>query len=438
VSILSSSSFSIAPSSASLPGALRRGGASRASALGLALASISWLSACGDDQTRASASPNGDATGFAVPEGPVYSTVAQLDTPNGSTTLVSFTGQVPSGELDTGRALEVAGFAEVASHDNSLYVANGEAFTITRYDIEDNQLVERGVLGLGNQGITFIGKLYIVDSQRAFLVNGEQFEILEWNPTTMQVTNTYDISALSREGWGNELRNGYLREADGTLFIVWAYTNDRVEFVNDFVVGVFDTASGAFDVIVDEACPASAAFGGFFDEVGDLYLPADSFGGFTFFDGADPKEPCIRRFRAGEKTIDASYTMRPMQALGGLAPWGLYYAGSGVAYTTAVDPNRLPEYSSVFEFIFATIHEGYALDLVAGTSQKIEGMPPDAVGFESATIEGQVLIPRSAGAVQIYEVDNVQTRVYTLDPQTKQATPRFTMPGYFGGVRRLR
>jgi hypothetical protein len=65
-------------------------------------------------------------------------------------------------------------------------------------------------------------------------------------------------------------------------------------------------------------------------------------------------------------------------------------------------------------------------------------MPTDAVGFESATIEGQVLIPRSAGAVQIYEVDNVQTRVYTLDPLTKQATPRFTMPGYFGGVRRLR
>lgn len=48
------------------------------------------------------------------------------------------------------------------------------------------------------------------------------------------------------------------------------------------------------------------------------------------------------------------------------------------------------------------------------------------------------LIPRSAGAVQIYDVENVQTRVYVLDPTTKVATPRFTLPGYLGGLRRLR
>lgn len=83
-------------------------------------------------------------------------------------------------------------------------------------------------------------------------------------------------------------------------------------------------------------------------------------------------------------------------------------------------------------------HEGYALDLVLGTSERIEEIPPDAVGFESVTVDGQVLIPRSAGSVTLYEVETVQTRVYTLDPVTKAATPRFTMPGYLGTVEQLR
>lgn len=416
------------------PLAIGRGARTHFALSALALA---HLGGCGDD-AQVLTSPGGSGAGFQIPDGAVYTTVAQVDTPNGTTTLLNFTSEVPSGELDTGRALELPGFADATTYEGDLYVSDGEALTLTRYGVEGSALVERGVLGLQNRGITFIGDAFFTSSERAFVVNADQFEVVEWNPTTMTVTNSHDISALAREGWGNEYRAGYLREADGVLFIVWAYTNNRVEFLNDFIIGVFDTTSGSFEVIVDEECPASAAFGGFFDEQGDLYLPADSFGGFTFFDGAEPKEACIRRIRAGQRAIDTSYGVRPMQALGGLSPWGLYYAGSGVAYTTAVDPARSQDYPSVYEFIFDTIHEGYAIDLASGTSQKIEGMPPDAVGFESVTIEGQVLIPRSAGAVQIYDVENVQTRVYALDPTTKLATPRFTLPGYLGGLRRLR
>ena len=43
-----------------------------------------------------------------------------------------------------------------------------------------------------------------------------------------------------------------------------------------------------------------------------------------------------------------------------------------------------------------------------------------------------------AETVRIYDVDNVQTRVYMLDPLTRAATAMFTLPGYLGGVRRLR
>jgi hypothetical protein len=392
---------------------------------------------CSDEPSATStSSPLG--AGIPLPSGSVYTTIAQVETPEGSTTAIAFTPELPTGELDVQNALEVTGFAQVKSYAGSLFIGDSEALTVTRYDVAGDRLVASGTLGLQNRGVTTLSELYFTSPDRAFVVNSDQYEIVEWDPSTMQVTNSYDISALAREGWGYEYRRGYLRAADGVLFFIWAYTNDRQEFINDFVVGVFDTVSGSFDVIVDDACPASAGFGGFFDEVGDLYLPADSFGGFTFFDGTEPKEPCIRRIRSGERQLDTTYAVRPMQALGGLAPWGLYYAGNGTAYTTAVDPAKLPGYESVFAFIFDTIHEGYALDLALGTSERIEEMPPDAVGFESVTIDGQVLIPRSAGSVRIYDVDNVRTRVYTLDSLTKVATERFTLPGYLGSIEKLR
>jgi hypothetical protein len=387
---------------------------------------------CGDD--------SGGESYVRVPSGPVYLTLANVDTPDGSSTYVVPTSGIPTGQLDLSQALEVTGYAGFATFDGGFFVADGETFTITRYDIVDDRLVPSPLtLSLQGTGIDFIYELMILDEDRAFVVNEAQYEIIEWNPTTMELVDTYDISALKRDGWGNEHRGSFLRKADGTIFFLWTYTNDRVDFINNFIVGVFDTTTGTLDVIEDEDCPTSAGFGGFFDEVGDLYLLADNFGGFTYFGSDDPKEACIERIKAGATALDETYTVEPTAALGGtLAPWGFYYAGHGVAYTTGVDPSLVANYDSVFEFIFAPIHEGYTIDLVAGTSVHLDGMPPDAVGFDSVTIDGIALVPRSTGSVQVFDVDNVQTTVYALDGANSTTMPQFTMPGSMSDMTRLR
>ena len=389
------------------------------------------VSGCGDSSTG----------GYvAVPSGSVYVTLAQVDTTDGSATFVAPSSGVPEGELDLSNALEVSGYAAFRAYGDGFYIANGETFTITRYDIVDDQLVPSPlVLGLRGTGISFIYELMILDDDTAFVVNEAQYEIIEWNPTTMELVDTYDISALKRDGWGDEHRGSFLRAADGKIFFLWTYTNDRVDFINNFIVAVFDPETETLEILEDEDCPTSAGFGGFFDEAGDLYLLADNFGGFTYFGSDDPKEACIERIRAGEATLDETYTVAPTAALGGsLAPWGFYYAGNGVAYTTGVDPARLSEFDSVFEFIFAPIHEGYTIDLVAGTSTHLEDMPPDAVGFDSVTVDGMALVPRSTGSAEIFDVENIQTTVYALDGATGEATPRLTMPGYLKAVARLR
>jgi len=147
----------------------------------------------------------------------------------------------------------------------------------------------------------------------------------------------------------------------------------------------------------------------------------------------------VLRIRSGSDTLDPDYRFSPTQALGnGLAPWGLYYAGNGIAYTTAVNPAQLPEYDSVFEFIFAPVHAGYTLDVRNLSAAPIDAMPPDAVGFESVRLDEQLLVPRSTAAADIYDVNDIQTTVYGLSGTAGTASRLFSMPGYLGNAIRLR
>jgi hypothetical protein len=401
---------------------------------------LALLAACGGDDPEVipTAATGGLAPETGAPGGELFAFLSQVTTQDATTTFLALTDAVPSDSLDLSRAMEVPGFGNVFSFEGKLYLANGETLEIQRYRLEGDELVPEASLSLQGRGIDFLDEIFFVDAEHAYTVNGAQYSVIEFNPSSMTISAEHGLGGLRREGWGSEARGGFVRP-DGKLFVYWAYTNDRTEFINDFVLGVFDTNTKSLNVIEQTDCPATAGFGGFFDEQGDLYLIADSFGGFTFFGSAEPKPACVLRVRAGSDTIDPDYRFAPTQALGnGLAPWGFYYAGSGVAYTTAVDPAQLPEYDSVFEFIFAPVHQGWTLDIQNQTAARIDVMPPDAVGFESVTLDQQLLVPRSTAAADIYDVNDIQTTVYGLRGSDGAASRLFTMPGYLGNAVRLR
>ena len=92
----------------------------------------------------------------------------------------------------------------------------------------------------------------------------------------------------------------------------------------------------------------------------------------------------------------------------------------------------------MFEFIFAPVHQGWTLDIQDQTATHIDVMPPDAVGFESVTLDDQLLVPRSTAAADIYEVNDIQTTVYGLRGSDGATSRLFTMPGYLGNAVRLR
>lgn len=73
--------------------------------------------------------------------------------------------------------------------------------------------------------------------------------------------------------------------------------------------------------------------------------------------------------------FDPGYRFLPAEVLGGLEPWGFYYAGQEVAYTTAVDPERLNQYPSVYEFIFERTHQGYTINVARQDRYTAGGAP---------------------------------------------------------------
>jgi hypothetical protein len=369
---------------------------------------------------------------------PLYLIGANIQTTSESVLYLWASPKLDGAKLELEQATELTGASDAITFEGHVYVPNSDESTITRYLIEQGELVEDKAVSFVGRGFKWISYAHtILSAERAFLINSDTFKIVEWNPTTMTITKEHDISALERSGWGNEFRNGFVR-SDGKLIFHWTYTNDRKDFVNSLLVAVWDANSGELTFEEDTSCPTSAGFGGYFDEDEDLYLIADSFGLFTQFGGfEDPKPACIVRIRKGETTLDPTFKQHPSDALGGRFPWGFYYVGDGLAFTSAIDPETPKKFDSVFETLFAPEHEGWLLDVKANTARKISGLPKDGVGFESHRTEGRLFVPRTSGMVTIENIMSTESTLYEIKPDAS-AEPVFSLPGYINPLTRVR
>jgi hypothetical protein len=395
------------------------------------LCAIACSAACGGDDEPGSggglldASIDGGDAGTvgdgSTPNAPgadaLYVVSTSIQTGQTTSSLYAWpTKQFENVKFDLKDAREFAGSSELVPYNGYVYIPNSEKSTITRFEIQNDKLVEGPVMGLSGRGLGFVSYTYtILSPTRAFLVSAEQYKIVEWNPTTMTITKSHDIAALKKEGWAAEYRGGFVRD-DGKFIFYWTYTNQRADFLNTFVIGVFDTATDTLTIEEDPTCPASAGFGGFFDEQGDLYLIADSFGGYTQWGGyKDAKPTCIVRVKKGETKLDPTFKLHPSTAMDGQVPFGLYYAGSGVVFTTGIDPAITSKYNSTFEILFAPEHVGWLIDLKAGTGRKLEGLPKDGVSFETLKrTDNRLFVPRTSGQVAIEDIKSTDSTLWEV------------------------
>ena len=387
-----------------------------------------------DAGEKASAATSGDKD-----ENPLYLVGSSVDSSDTSSLLLWTSPTLFDTEFELSKGLQIVGGGGAVAFDDAVFVSNGEEKTVTRYSVEKDGTLKPGKkVSFANRGLSYISYPDVfLDKEHAYLVNSSQLELIEWNPSSMTITGTHSLEKLERDGWDHEDRGSFVRRSDGKIFLYWTYTNMRTEFVNDFVLGVFDTKTNELTVQVKEDCPASSGFGGFFDEKEDLYLIADSFGLYTQYKYKDAKPACLLRVKKGDSEIDPGFKLTPADAMGGRAPWGFYYLADGLAYTSGVDPAVFDDYDSVFEVLFAPVHTGWLIDLTDGSAKQIEDLPLDGVGFESHHVDGHLLVPRTTGMVKIEDVMSTESTLFDLKADGT-AKSVFSLPGYISPVTRIR
>ncbi len=311
---------------------------------------------------------------------------------------------------------------------------------IKRFRVDGLDLVEDGQVGV--QGTATY--LFFLSETRAFTLNRERKEVVEWNPTTMTITDRDPSTSTIAEGipyrdevevvdgFESNIRRGFVRENDRTLFMHIAYQG--AGFLNEMAVMAVDLDSGEVVVSRDPDCPVTAGFGGFFDDNGDLYLFADSFARQTRFPdllaGQPGKPNCIVRIAADSRVIDTDFELRPGASMQGQLPFGLSPIGGGLGLVLGLNLPRAGEFEDLFDLFGAPIHEGWAVDVRSGEVQRIADLVPGGVTDEASILDGRLFLSRTSGDFgDGGDLGDSNTVFWEITP-TLTATAVFTVPGF--------
>lgn len=109
-----------------------------------------------------------------------------------------------SGEPDLSRAIERVGFARLFGRQDVGWFAlgSGEDFTITRFELgPDRRFVPGSVLSLAGAGVTWLygNEIMVFESATsAWYVDADGLQLVGWNPSTMTLGETIQLSDLGR------------------------------------------------------------------------------------------------------------------------------------------------------------------------------------------------------------------------------------------------
>lgn len=397
-------------------------------------ASLTLFAACGGDDTPPVQPPATDA---------LYAVAFSVSAPDGSSAnYLQLRGSMPEGSVTADGALELAGSPWIVSAQGAVFVGSSETYSWTRYEVQEGKLVKGASLSFATEGMKLLYRAEIVSATQAFSWNAATFELVEWNPTTMTLTQRHDLTGLKRDDYGMEWRGTaapLYRAQDGVLFYYVGYNNKRTAFLDRFFVVAFDTRTGAWQRLEDSRCGSSAGFGGWVDEAGDTYLFSDNFGALAELNAGVQRPACLLRVKAGERTIDPDYLVDLNALIGGKRAWGLYYAGNGRAYTSGLDMARKGEYSTAYNFLFANIHPFYALDVGAKTATEMTALAPAGIGWNPFRVEGQLFLPRTTATyTKVGTIETAESAVLKLDAGANTAAEVFRVPGTISLISRLK
>ena len=355
------------------------------------------------------------------------------------TTYVQTLDSLDAGPFSNANAIELAGNGVVMARGKSFYVGLTEEPTWVRYSLDAaGKIAESGRISFLNLGAAAIdyGNTFVDDETAVSVLSGPATAVV-WNPITMEITGTIDLSSLVREGYELEVWTTTAR--DGLVYVPARWSDwDGARIFPSVSLTILDPKGLK---LVATAEDDHCASGGrpVFDSAGYAYVMGDgrnySSQMFANASGGSAPDNCLLRLAPGATTFDPDYHYTIPSLTGGLesiTELDTAGNGSGVAFSKMFYSDKLPADVKPVDFQFwdQPAHKLWRIDLSdPPTAKAVDGAPFAAIGFSGSAFNGHFYTGESP--------DGSGSDVYETNPETNTATLRFKMDGYFDGLYEL-
>jgi hypothetical protein len=352
-----------------------------------ALAALVGLAACSSSDGDDSTSENGTAS-F------VLSTL--VFGPVDTTSYVNVLDSLDPQTVDLGEAREFAGLADVWVHDGSVFVAEFDARTITRFSIENRSLIKNGEVSFLDYGLTDFGfwlNTFVSSSKAYFLDRAGQYVV--WDPSAMAIVGTLPLPELPHRDDktpfpGYSDRAALLR--DGLLYqpIYWA-DEAFFEFTADSRIVVIDTERDEVVDVLEAPCPGLDFATR--DESDNLYFSSWIFapGGAALLD-----QPATCVVKVPVATNDVEKVFELAELTSGREGGVMRYLGDGRALVSVLHHDHASS-NDVAEVTYGPNWRFWSLDVVTGDAAETEDIDWNAGAAYSASAGGKELMLVPAG-----------------------------------------
>lgn len=344
------------------------------------------------------------------------------------------------GPFDNESAIELAGDGVLMAGGKDFFVGLAEEPTWVRYSVDGaGTISESGRMSLANIGAKYIdfGNAYI-DSETAVSIFTSPTVAIIWNPSTMEVTQEIDLSALEKDGLALEVWTTVAH--DGLVYIPGRYADwdNGIIFPGVSLTVLDPKAQKVLGTATDDRCASGGRV--LFDKDGYGYVMGDgrtySIQMFANVKHETAPQNCLLRIAPGAIEFDKDYYYPIPSLTGGIEAIGeLEGSGSndGFGFATLFYPDHLPPGVEPVDFDFWSVpaHKLWRLNLTdPPTAEEVDGIPFSAIGFGGAALGGHLYEAQSD--------DGSSSDVYEIDAETNQASLRFKMVGYFNGLFELK
>lgn len=404
----------------------------RVRAIHAALLALVGLAACGGDDD--------DSDGAPAAEVWALSSVT-IDVSGSRTTYVQTLTSLDIDEVDNDDALEISGNGTVQVVGGKVYAGLAESPEVRRYAIDEaGRLQADGSITFLNEGLqrASFGNV-MVSPTKAYQVSTEQYKVIVWNPTTLEITGSVDLAALRHPTLDVEFWTVTAHE--GRVYVPVRYVDwDNGIIDRSVVLAVIDAETDQLVATLrDERCHSGGR--PVFTPDGDAYVVADgrtwSAQLFATVAGQAAPPTCLLRIPAGQLAFDPDYLVELPSITGGRDAVGELEAaenGTGVAFVKLFHPDQLPAGvtpGTDFGFWQAPAYKMWRFELGAEpTATEVIDIPFGAIAWDGSATDGKLWVGESP--------DYSRSTVYAIDPATSTATRRFEMVGSFYGLQRLR